>query len=57
MRRMPPTSIEGFIYSDEGVKRAQAWRYNPERGTVILPEQNVLNEPNLHEFRGANHER
>ena len=57
MRRMLPTSIDGFIYNDERVKWAQAWRYNPERGTVILPEQNVLNEPNLHEFRGANHER
>ena len=57
MRRMLPTSIDGFIYNDERVKWAQAWRYNPERGTVILPEQNVLNDPNLYEFRGANHDR
>lgn len=30
------------IYNDERVKWAQAWRFNPERGTVILPEQNML---------------
>jgi UbiD family decarboxylase len=30
------------IYNDERVKWAQAWRYNPEKGTVILPEQNML---------------
>jgi 3-polyprenyl-4-hydroxybenzoate decarboxylase len=30
------------IYNDECVKWAQAWRYNPEKGTMILPQQNVL---------------
>ena len=30
---MPPASINGFIYNDERLKWAQAWRYNPERGT------------------------
>ena len=30
------------IYNDERVKWAQAWRFNPSRGTMILPEQNML---------------
>jgi 4-hydroxy-3-polyprenylbenzoate decarboxylase len=30
------------IYNEERVKWAQAWRYNPERGTMIMPEQNML---------------
>lgn len=30
------------IYNDERVKWAMAWRYNPEKGTMILPEQNML---------------
>src|SRR5260370_36738350 len=33
MRRMLPTSNDGFIYNHERVKWAQAWRYNSERGT------------------------
>ena len=40
------------IYNDERVKWAQAWRYNPTRGTMILPEQNMLPlDPSL----GADH--
>ena len=57
MRRMLPTSINGFIYNDERVKWAQAWRYNPEKGNCDPAEHNVLNDPNVNEFRGANHER
>src|SRR5713226_1944618 len=33
MHRMVPTSIDSFVYNDEGVKWAQPWRYNPERAT------------------------
>jgi hypothetical protein len=40
---MLPTSINGFI--------------DPERGSVVLPEQNVPNNPHRYEFRGASHER
>jgi UbiD family decarboxylase len=30
------------IFDDEQVKWAQAWRYNPGTGTVLLPGQNVI---------------
>ncbi|MBB6146773.1 4-hydroxy-3-polyprenylbenzoate decarboxylase [Silvibacterium bohemicum] len=30
------------IYNDERVKWAQAWRFNPAKGTMILPDQNML---------------
>ena len=30
------------IYDDERVKWAIAWRYNPEKGTMLLPGQNML---------------
>ena len=29
------------IYDDEQVKWAQAWRYNPGTGTVVIPGQNI----------------
>jgi len=30
------------IYNDDRVKWAIAWRYNPEKGTMLLPGQNML---------------
>lgn len=30
------------IYNDERVKWAQAWRFNPEKGTMIVPQLNML---------------
>jgi 4-hydroxy-3-polyprenylbenzoate decarboxylase len=38
------------IYNDERVKWAQAWRYDPETGTVIMPGQNALMDPSLVEL-------
>jgi 4-hydroxy-3-polyprenylbenzoate decarboxylase len=34
--------VEVDIYDDARVKWAQAWRYNPEKGTLIVPRQNTM---------------
>ena len=43
---MPKTAyvfdLDIDIYSDERVKWAQAWRFNPETGVVLLKQQNML---------------